>query len=96
MDGKVCVVTGATNGIGKETALALARRGVTVALVARDAARGEAAREEVARAASGGPPVRFLAELASLEDVRRLAGALAGRLPRIDMLVNDGSRPERS
>jgi NAD(P)-dependent dehydrogenase (short-subunit alcohol dehydrogenase family) len=89
MDGRTCVITGASGGIGRETALALARRGATVALVARDVVRGEAARAEVARVATGGAPLLFTADLASLAEVRRLARSLAERLPRLDVLLNN-------
>src|ERR1700756_4822123 len=87
MKGKVCVVTGATSGIGKATATALARLGATVVLVGRDRDRTEAAAAEVG--AAGGPPPRTgVADLASLEQVRGLAERLGG-LERIDVLVNN-------
>ena len=47
MQGKVCMVTGATSGIGKATALGLAQMGATVVMVSRDRARGEAAQSEI-------------------------------------------------
>jgi short-subunit dehydrogenase len=50
MNGEVCVVTGATSGIGKATAAALARLGTQVVLVGRDRGRGEAAAAEIAAA----------------------------------------------
>jgi NAD(P)-dependent dehydrogenase (short-subunit alcohol dehydrogenase family) len=48
MIGRVCMVTGANSGIGKETALGLARMGATVVMVCRHRGRGEAARSEIA------------------------------------------------
>jgi NAD(P)-dependent dehydrogenase (short-subunit alcohol dehydrogenase family) len=87
MDGKVCVVTGATSGIGKATAAALARLGATVVLVGRDRSRTEAAVAEIS-SVSASPPRAEIADLASLEQVRELAGRLAG-LERIDVLVNN-------
>jgi retinol dehydrogenase-12 len=87
MDGEVCVVTGATSGIGKATATALARLGAQVVLVARDRGRGEATAAEVA-AAGASPPRLEIADLASMTQVRALAGRL-GALERIDVLVNN-------
>ena len=87
MSGEVCVVTGATSGIGKATAAALAGRGAQVVLVARDRGRGEAAAAELA--AAGGPAPRLeVADLASMGQVRALADRL-GTLERIDVLVNN-------
>src|SRR5215469_2633046 len=87
MKGKVCVVTGATSGIGKATAIALAGLGATVVLVGRDRGRTEAAAAEIGQV-SGSPPRAEIADLASLEQVRGLAERLAG-LERIDVLVNN-------
>ena len=87
MSGEVCVVTGATSGIGKATAAALAGRGAQVILVGRDRGRGEAVAAEVA--APGGPAPRLeVADLASMGQVRALAERL-GALERIDVLVNN-------
>jgi NAD(P)-dependent dehydrogenase (short-subunit alcohol dehydrogenase family) len=91
------VVTGATSGIGKAAAKALARLGAHVVLVGRDRGRAEAAAAEIA--AAGTPPSVEIADLASMEQVRALAGRLAG-LERIDVLINNaglvpGHRPAR-
>jgi len=87
MKGTVCVVTGATSGIGKAAATALASLGATVVMVGRDRGRTEAAAAGIA-AVSGSPPRAEIADLASLEQVRELAGRLAG-LERIDVLINN-------
>jgi retinol dehydrogenase 12 len=87
MNGKVCVVTGATSGIGKATATALARQGAQVVLVGRDRGRSEATAAELARVAASPPRVE-LADLASMDQVRALAGRL-GALDRVDVLVNN-------
>jgi retinol dehydrogenase 12 len=87
MKGAVCVVTGATSGIGKAAAAALARLGATVVLVGRDRGRTEAAAAEIAPV-SASPPRAEVADLASLEQVRGLAGRLGG-LERIDVLINN-------
>ncbi len=87
MDGEVCVVTGATSGIGKATAVALAGQGAQVVLVGRDRDRGAATAAEVA-AAGASPPRLEIADLASMAQVRALAGRL-GALERIDVLVNN-------
>src|SRR5579859_7399205 len=87
MKGTVCVVTGATSGIGKATATALARLGATVVIVGRDRGRTEAAAAQIA-AESGSQPRAEVADLASQEQVRGLAARLAG-LDRIDVLINN-------
>ncbi|HEV2374458.1 MAG TPA: SDR family oxidoreductase [Streptosporangiaceae bacterium] len=87
MNGEVCVVTGATSGIGKAAACALARMGAQVVLVGRDRDRGAAALAEVAAASTVQPRLE-IADLASLEQVRELAARL-GALDRVDVVVNN-------
>ena len=88
MKGKTCVVTGATSGIGKETAVELARAGARVAIVCRTRDRGERALAEV-RQRSGGDVTLFVADFASQRAIRALAARLVATLPRVDVLVNN-------
>ena len=87
--GRVCVVTGATSGIGRETAEALAGMGASLALVCRDRTRGEETLTAI-RAATGNQAIAlFLADLSSQADIRRVAGALADAYPAVHVLVNN-------
>ncbi len=88
MKGKTCVVTGATAGIGKETAVALAAAGARVAIVCRTRDKGERALAEI-RQRSGGDVDLFVADLGSQHAVRALAARLTAALPRVDVLVNN-------
>ena len=88
MKGKTCVVTGATAGIGMETAVALAAAGARVAIVGRTRDKGERALSEI-RQRSGGDVVLFVADLGSQRAVRALAARLTAALPRVDVLVNN-------
>jgi NAD(P)-dependent dehydrogenase (short-subunit alcohol dehydrogenase family) len=89
MEGRVCVVTGASSGIGRETAAALARRGARVVLVCRDPQRGEETRAAL-MAATKNPNIDVvLADLGSQAAIRKLAAALLGHYPRIQVLINN-------
>jgi NAD(P)-dependent dehydrogenase (short-subunit alcohol dehydrogenase family) len=89
MRGKVCMVTGATSGIGLATALGLARQGATVILIGRDLERGAAAVQYI-RADSEGASVEYLpADLSTQAEVRRVAWDFRARYPLLDVLINN-------
>jgi NAD(P)-dependent dehydrogenase (short-subunit alcohol dehydrogenase family) len=84
----VCVVTGASRGIGQETALGLARKGRPVIMVARDTPALAQARAYVSRI-SGNPNVHIVpADLSEMTEVRRLAEEIIRRFSRVDVLVH--------
>lgn len=88
---KVCLVTGATSGIGRATALALARAGATVIVVARDTRKGQAVVEEIKAATGNARAEPAQADLSSLNSIRALAADIGRRFPRLDVLVNSAA-----
>jgi retinol dehydrogenase-12 len=89
MDGKVCMVTGATSGIGKVTARELLRLGAKVVMVGRSQERCDITAEQF-RKDTGSELVDYLvADLSSQAEVRRLANDFLGRYDRLDVLVNN-------
>ena len=87
MTGKTVLVTGATGGIGLETARELSRLGARVIIGARDAAKGQAVVSEIAR---GGGQAEFLRiDMASFASIREAAARLAAAHPKLDVLVNN-------
>lgn len=90
-NGKIAVVTGANSGIGLEACVSLARSGANVWMVARNPARGEAARAEVVkRSGAADDAVSLLqCDFGSQESIRALAAELHQRLSRIDILINN-------
>ena len=85
----VLVLTGATRGIGEAAAIELARRGVELALVGRSAQRVRDTARTAAAAGGGAPVHEHVADLAQLDEVRRLAAELLDAYPRIDVLANN-------
>jgi NAD(P)-dependent dehydrogenase (short-subunit alcohol dehydrogenase family) len=89
MTGKVCLITGATSGIGWETAKALASQGAMVALVGRDAARTQKAIDGIRANAPKAQLESYSGDLSAQEQVRRLAQEFQSRHDRLDVLIND-------
>ena len=91
MNGKICVITGGTSGIGEASALALAEHGAEIAIVCRSKERGEQTRQRI-QLATGRDCVRlFHADLECLEDIRRVAAELIRELDQIDVLLNNAA-----
>jgi NAD(P)-dependent dehydrogenase (short-subunit alcohol dehydrogenase family) len=87
--GRVCAITGASSGLGFETALALARMGATVALLCRSEDRGVQARERIA-AQTGSTDLHVVhCDHANLDTVRAAAAELLERFDALHVLVNN-------
>ncbi|WP_216329751.1 SDR family oxidoreductase [Deinococcus aestuarii] len=86
---RTALVTGATGGIGQETALELARQGYRVLVTARDAAKGQQVLEDLRAQGRGAVPELFVGDLSSMGDVRRIALEVRDRHGRLDVLVNN-------
>jgi NAD(P)-dependent dehydrogenase (short-subunit alcohol dehydrogenase family) len=89
LEGKVCIVTGATSGIGKETARALAHQGGTVILVGRNPEKTVATIEEITREIGAAKADYLLADLSSQAEIYQLVEEFKNRYDRLDVLVNN-------
>ena len=89
MNGMVCLVTGATSGIGQAAAEELAQLGATVLVVGRDDGKCTATVDRI-RQTTGNSSIEFLlADLSSQSEVRRLAQEFKGKYSSLDVLVNN-------
>jgi NAD(P)-dependent dehydrogenase (short-subunit alcohol dehydrogenase family) len=86
---KVCVITGATSGIGRVAATRLAQMGARLVLVARDSARAEATLARLRAIAPAAAHRAHLADLSRIAEMKRVAAEIAAAEPRIDLLINN-------
>jgi NAD(P)-dependent dehydrogenase (short-subunit alcohol dehydrogenase family) len=89
LEGKTCVITGATSGIGEVAAERLAAMGARLLLIARDRARGEATLQRLRTRAPGAAHRVHHADLMLIAEVKRVAAEIAAQERRIDILVNN-------
>ncbi|XP_040050397.1 dehydrogenase/reductase SDR family member 13 [Gasterosteus aculeatus] len=89
LHGKTVIVTGSNTGIGKTTAIDLAKRGARVILACRSKLRGEAALEEVKNKSGSNQVVFMPLDLGSLQSVRSFAETFLKSEPRLDILINN-------
>jgi len=89
MNGKVCMITGATAGIGEVTALELAKRGATVVIVSRSRERCENTVGRIQQETNNSQIDYLVADLSSLAQIRQVAEDFKGRYQRLDVLVNN-------
>ncbi|MEZ4656225.1 MAG: SDR family oxidoreductase [Caldilineaceae bacterium] len=95
---KICLITGANVGIGKETALALAKMRAHVIMVCRSQPRGEAARADIIQQSGNAKVTLMLADLSVQADVRRLAAEIHHQYDALHVLVNNAGAyfPQRT
>jgi NAD(P)-dependent dehydrogenase (short-subunit alcohol dehydrogenase family) len=89
MRGKTVVITGGTSGIGEVAAVALAKMGARIVLVARDKSRGDATLTRLRDRAPDIAHSAHFADLLRLAEMKRVAAEIADREPRIDVLINN-------
>jgi len=89
VDQQVVLITGATDGLGRELARELASRGATVLLHGRNAGKGAAAARQIQEATGEELPAFYLADFSSLAEVRGLADQILAEHDRLDVLVNN-------
>lgn len=88
MKGKVVLITGSTDGLGREVARRVASRGATVIIHGRNQERGKAVVDEIANEGKGSARF-YAADLSSLAEVRTLAQSILRDYDRLDVLVNN-------
>jgi len=89
MTSKVCIVTGSSSGIGKETADELAGMGATMIMLVRSRERGESAMQEILQRFPDAKLELLVADLSIVSEIRRAAAEFKTRYSRLDVLVNN-------
>ena len=87
--GKICIITGSNSGIGKETAIGLAKMGATIVMVVRDQERGEKARTEIVKQTGNNSVDLMICDLSSMSSIRHFAEGFKKKYDRLDVLINN-------
>jgi NAD(P)-dependent dehydrogenase (short-subunit alcohol dehydrogenase family) len=93
LKGKVAIITGSTEGIGKATALNFAQQGAKVAICSRDAEKVKHAVAEIE--AAGGEVLGMAADISKAADIEQFINAVVAKFGRIDILVNNAGSSQR-
>jgi len=89
MKDKICLITGATDGIGKETAMAIAGMGAEIVMPCRNLEKGERVKQEITQK-TGNPKIKtFLCDLSSLQSVKDCTKEICNSYDRLDVLINN-------
>lgn len=89
MQGRVCIVTGATNGIGEVTATALVKMGATVVIIGRNEDKAKATITKIQSAVANADVGYLIADLSLMSQVKRVADEFRATYDRLDVLVNN-------
>lgn len=89
MNNKICVITGATSGIGRQTALQMAQKGYSIQVVGRNKSKCEAVLKEIESILPNGGHQYFVGDFEKIGDVKMLANLILKNLSKIDVLINN-------
>jgi NAD(P)-dependent dehydrogenase (short-subunit alcohol dehydrogenase family) len=89
MKGRICVVTGSNSGIGKETALGLAKMGANVVMVVRNQQKGEAAKAEIIEKSGDKSIDLMLCDLSSMKSIKNFANEFKAKYSKLNVLINN-------
>ena len=89
MNGRTCLITGATDGIGKETAIGMAKNGYNLILIGRNEEKGKKVSNEIRKIADSINIDFFTADLILMKEVSRVADEVCQKYDRIDVLINN-------
>ena len=89
MKGRTCLITGATDGIGKETAIGMAKNGYNLILIGRNEEKGKKVSDEIRKIADSIDIDFFTADLILMKEVSRVADEVCQKYDRIDVLINN-------
>jgi len=89
MNQQICLITGATDGIGKQTALGLAKNGYKIVIVGRNKNKTEAVKKEIEEFSTGSTVDYILADFTSLKQIHQLVETFKSRYTKLDVLINN-------
>ena len=89
MNGRTCLITGATDGIGKETAIGMAKNGYNLILIGRNEEKGKKVSDEIRKITDSIDIDFFTADLMLMKEVSRVADEVCQKYDRIDVLINN-------
>jgi len=89
MEGKICIITGANSGIGKVTAIGLAKMNATIIMMCRSKERGEEAQKEIIELTGNKKVDLFLCDLSSQESIRKFVSEFKSKYQKLHVLINN-------
>jgi len=89
MEGKICIITGANSGIGKATAIDLAKMNATIVMMCRSKERGEEAQKEIIELTGNKKVDLLLCDLSSQESIRKFVSEFKSKYQKLHVLINN-------
>ena len=89
MEGKICIITGANSGIGKATAIGLAKMNATIVMMSRNKERGEEAQKEIIELTDNKKVDLILCDLSSQESIRKFVSKFKSKYQNLHILINN-------